>query len=70
VPSTIHHHEPSFRAGDFSCQRKFHYSYKSVDPINNFFNGKVKLTLKPALEKEAIIVSREKAGEFKQWMGK
>jgi len=40
-----------------------------VAQIHNFFNGKLKLDLQPAIDKE-VLISREKATEFKEWMGK
>jgi hypothetical protein len=43
---------------------------KSVKDIHNYFNGKLKLELVPETEHSSIIISREKAGSFKDWMGK
>lgn len=42
---------------------------RSVQEIHNHFNGRLKVILKPALDKETI-VSREGAMAFKLWMGK
>jgi DNA-binding LytR/AlgR family response regulator len=42
---------------------------RSVQEIHNHFNGRLKVILKPALDKETI-VSREGAMAFKMWMGK
>jgi two-component system, LytTR family, response regulator LytT len=42
---------------------------KSVKDIQPFFNNKLKLTLQPTPE-EDVLVSRERAADFKNWMGK
>jgi two-component system response regulator LytT len=43
-------------------------SHSSVSQIYTWFNGKLKITLDPALDEE-VIVSREKAKDFRRWMG-
>ena len=53
----------------FRINRAFLISIKSVDQINDYFGNRLKLTLKPSIDKEAL-VSREKVTEFKNWMGK
>lgn len=53
----------------FRISRSFYISVDSVDQIHDYFGNRLLLNLKPAVEKEAI-VSREKATEFKKWMGK
>jgi len=40
-----------------------------VQQIHNYFNGKLKLDLKPVADSE-VVISREKANDFKIWMGK
>jgi two-component system LytT family response regulator len=40
----------------------------SVVQINSWFNGKLKLVLSPPFDEE-VVVSRDKAREFRQWMG-
>ncbi|RPD43022.1 LytR/AlgR family response regulator transcription factor [Chitinophaga barathri] len=53
----------------YRANRAFLIHIKSVLQIHNYFNGKLKLELKPAINKE-VMISREKAMEFKEWMGK
>lgn len=49
--------------------RSFILHQKSIYAIHNYFNGKLKLELRPATDKE-VIVSRESSMDFKIWMGK
>jgi two-component system response regulator LytT len=51
----------------FRLNRKFIASIKAIGSIHNYFNGKLKLILKPEV-KEEVIVSREKAPFFKEWL--
>ncbi|MEY3501536.1 MAG: hypothetical protein RL308_3209 [Bacteroidota bacterium] len=51
----------------FRLNRQFISNINSIVSIHNYFNGKLKLTLKPTIEKE-ILVSREKASYFKDWL--
>lgn len=53
----------------FRISRSFYVSIESVDMINDYFGNRLILTLKPAVDKEAL-VSREKVTEFKKWLGK
>ena len=53
----------------YRANRGFIIQVKSVAQIHNYFNGKLKLELQPVTDKE-VLVSREKATEFKEWMGK
>lgn len=53
----------------FRISRSFYVSIESVDQINDYFGNRLILTLKPAVDKEAL-VSREKVTEFKKWLGK
>jgi DNA-binding LytR/AlgR family response regulator len=53
----------------YRANRGFIIQVKSVSQIHTYFNGKLKLELQPFTEKE-VLVSREKATEFKEWMGK
>jgi len=53
----------------FRISRSFYVSINSVDQIHDYFGNRLILTLKPAVDKEAL-VSREKVTEFKKWMGK
>lgn len=52
----------------FRANRQFIVHFKSVDTVQPYFNSKLKITLKPATDIE-ILISREKASAFKEWMG-
>lgn len=54
----------------FRANRSYIIHIKSVLQIHNYFNGKLKLDIKPAIEKDEVVISREKAAAFKDWMGK
>lgn len=54
----------------FRANRKIITSMKAVKDIHLSFNGKLKIYLNPDLKKgEDIFVSRERASEFKNWIG-
>jgi DNA-binding LytR/AlgR family response regulator len=53
----------------YRANRGFIVSIHSIAQIHNYFNGKLKIELYPETEKE-VLISRDKAGEFKEWMGK
>lgn len=53
----------------FRVNRAFIVHVKSIANIQNFFNGKLALDLNPPTDKQ-VTVSKEKASEFKAWMGK
>ena len=53
----------------FRISRSFYVSIASVDQIHDYFGNRLLLTLKPVVDKEAL-VSREKVTDFKKWMGK
>ena len=53
----------------FRINRAFVVSAKSIDQIHDYFGNRLKLNLKPTIDKEAL-VSREKVSTFKEWMGK
>ena len=53
----------------FRINRAFIVSIKSIDQINEYFGSRLKLNLKPSIDKETL-VSREKVADFKDWMGK
>lgn len=53
----------------YRANRAFLIHIKSVSQIHPYFNSKLKLDLQPATDKE-VLISREKAAEFKDWMGK
>ncbi|HJW28710.1 MAG TPA: LytTR family DNA-binding domain-containing protein, partial [Saprospiraceae bacterium] len=52
----------------FRINRAFLVSIKCIDQIHDYFGNRLKLNLKPTIDKEAL-VSREKVTEFKTWMG-
>lgn len=54
----------------FRANRGLIIQARAVVQIHNYFNGKLKLTLDPVYEAGDVIVSREKANGFKEWMGK
>jgi two-component system, LytTR family, response regulator LytT len=54
----------------YRANRAYMIHIKSISQIHNYFNGRLKLDLKPAPGGEGVTISREKAGEFKKWMGK
>ena len=53
----------------FRLNRSVIAHLKAIDRIQTFFNGKLKLDLKPAFTDE-VVVSRERAQAFKDWMGR
>lgn len=52
----------------FRLNRQVIAELRAIDKVNLYFNGKLKISLRPAFDEETI-VSREKAGEFKIWLG-
>ncbi|WP_346316302.1 LytTR family DNA-binding domain-containing protein [Chitinophaga sp. YIM B06452] len=52
----------------FRLNRQCIAHYRSIVKVQAWFNGKLKVQLKPALE-EDIIVSRLRAPEFRKWLG-
>lgn len=50
------------------CSRKFLVSRSAVQNAHLAFNGKIKVVVKPAPD-EDVIVSRDRAPDFKKWMG-
>jgi len=53
----------------FRISRSFYVSVNSIDKMEDYFGNRLILTLKPVVDKEAL-VSREKVTDFKKWMGK
>lgn len=53
----------------FRANRQFVVEIGSVQQVHSYFNNKLKLTLRPTPDDE-VLVSRERAMEFKKWMGK
>ncbi|WP_405520467.1 LytTR family transcriptional regulator DNA-binding domain-containing protein [Spirosoma sp. KNUC1025] len=52
----------------FRLNRQVIAEVRAVDKLYLYFNGKLKINLLPAFDEE-VIVSREKAGELKLWLG-
>ena len=52
----------------FRLNRQVIAELRSVDKVHLYFNGKLKINLRPAFEEE-VVVSREKASELKLWLG-
>ena len=53
----------------FRINRQFFIAIHSVTTIHSYFNGRLKLDLKPAIDNE-VVISRERVNDFKEWMGK
>ncbi|GAB3168271.1 LytR/AlgR family response regulator transcription factor [Telluribacter humicola] len=53
----------------FRANRQYILHIKSVKNIHSYFNHKLKLILQPDTEDE-VLVSRERATAFKNWMGR
>jgi two-component system response regulator LytT len=53
----------------FQVNRQFIASFPAIQSVHTYFNGKLKIELQPASTDE-VIVSRERAGEFKDWLSK
>ncbi|WP_221391436.1 LytTR family DNA-binding domain-containing protein [Dyadobacter sp. NIV53] len=53
----------------FRANRQYIVNIRSVQQIHPYFNNKLKLALKPETEDE-VLISRERATDFKKWMGK
>jgi two-component system LytT family response regulator len=51
----------------FQLNRQFIANIDCIKSIHSYFNGKLKVDLLPATNDE-VIVSREKASEFKKWL--
>ena len=52
----------------FRANRQYILNTICIDEIHTWFNGKLKVGIKPRPDEE-VIVSRERAGDFKEWMG-
>jgi two-component system LytT family response regulator len=52
----------------FRTSRQYLAERRSIGNVYVHFNGKYKLALKPATEEE-VFVSRDRASEFKKWLG-
>jgi two-component system, LytTR family, response regulator LytT len=52
----------------FRANRQFILTNKCVNAIHTWFNQKLKVEVKPSTD-EHVIISRDKANAFKEWMG-
>jgi two-component system response regulator LytT len=52
----------------FRANRQFIISTTSVETIHPWFNSKLKVDIKPKPDEE-VVISREKANDFKKWLG-
>ncbi len=52
----------------FRANRQFIISYKSVNTVQTWFNSKLRVDVGPE-PFEIIIISRQKAAEFRKWLG-
>jgi len=52
----------------FRANRQFILSVRSVSKVHLHFNGRLKLELNPPVAEE-VFISRERAGEFRTWLG-
>ncbi|MGV3556896.1 LytR/AlgR family response regulator transcription factor [Larkinella arboricola] len=52
----------------YRANRQFIVSHKAVEKLHFYFNNKLKVELRPAVEEE-VLVSREKATAFRRWLG-
>lgn len=54
----------------FRANRSYIVHARAIKMINPYFNGKLQLQLQPATELNDVLISKEKASEFKRWLGK
>ncbi|GAB4036322.1 LytR/AlgR family response regulator transcription factor [Spirosoma gilvum] len=52
----------------FRLNRQVIAELEAVDKVHLYFNGKLKVSLQPNFDDE-VVVSRDKAGELKRWLG-
>lgn len=52
----------------YRLNRQIICNLSSIERIHPYFNGRLKLQLNPAFDKD-VIVSRERARDFKKWLG-
>ncbi len=70
VDYTIEELEPMLDPQQFyRANRAFIVHIKAIAQTHSYFNGKLKLDLQPPIDKE-VLISRERATNFKEWMGK
>ncbi len=54
----------------FRLNRKYIVTFESIKEVIAWSNSRLKITLKEAPDTEDILISREKAEEFRVWLGK
>lgn len=54
----------------FRINRAYLVHIRAIKQIHTHFNGKLLIQLQPPAEQNDVVVSKEKAAEFKQWLGK
>lgn len=52
----------------FRINRQFIVRIDAIQSIHTYFNGKLKIMLNPEVKDQDIIISRERSGQFKQWL--
>lgn len=52
----------------FRANRQFILNVKAVGRVHLHFNGRLKLDLNPPIDEE-VFISRDRAGEFRTWLG-
>ncbi|OJJ15307.1 DNA-binding response regulator [marine bacterium AO1-C] len=52
----------------FRINRQFIVRIDAIQSIHNYFHGKLKIMLSPAVADLDIVISREKSSQFKQWL--
>ncbi|OYU95402.1 MAG: DNA-binding response regulator [Bacteroidetes bacterium B1(2017)] len=51
----------------YHLNRQFLANLDSIESVSSYFNGKLKISLRPSVAEE-VLVSREKASDFKLWL--
>lgn len=54
----------------FRINRSMIIQFRSIQSIQQWFSGRLKLELIPAVKDNEVIVSRNRAAEFKEWLGR
>lgn len=54
----------------FRINRSYIVHIRAIKQIHTYFKGKLLLRLQPPSEDNDVVVSKEKASEFKHWLGK
>ncbi|MCF8426877.1 MAG: LytTR family DNA-binding domain-containing protein [Bacteroidia bacterium] len=54
-------------ANFFHINRQVLANLEAIETVSSYFNGKLKIQLKPPMDEE-VLVSRDKAADFKNWL--